>query len=173
MIRVSILAGVVALVLGAAYGVITLYDESLQVGRMWETPAVRPHETPIPAMTAGVMPINGGEALFRVAKAEEITTPMDLENPYNIKLGKTAYTNYCVHCHGKYHDGGGTVGQSFVPPPGDLQGKRVQKELSPGALFHEISFGLPGGRQPPLATTVSVDDRWRVIAYVKSLGLRK
>lgn len=173
MTRIVILGVIAAVVLTAAYGVITLYDESLQVGRMWETPSVRPHETPIPAMEIGVVPVNGGEMLYRTADAKKLTSPLDLTDTNVITLGRTAYTNYCVHCHGEYHDGYGTVGQSFVPPPGDLRGLRVQQELSPGELFHEISFGIPGGRQPPLATTVSVDDRWRVIAYVTSLGLRQ
>lgn len=173
MTRVFILGLIAAVVLTAGYGVITLYDESMQVGRMWETPAVRPHETPIPAMESGVVPLNGGEMMYRTATAAALTAPVDLKDSNVVTLGRTAYTNYCVHCHGNYHDGNGTVGQSFIPPPGDLRGPRVQKELSPGALFHEISFGIPGGRQPPLATTVSVEDRWRVVAYVKSLGLRK
>jgi hypothetical protein len=40
-------------------------------------------------------------------------------------------------------------------------------------LFKEISYGIPGGRQPALATTVAVNDRWHAIAYVKSLGQRQ
>lgn len=172
MVRALSLGIIAAVVLSAAYGIITLYDESLTVGRMWETPAIRPHETPIPAMPDGVVPINGGEMLYRSAAYAKAAPPLNLNDAKVVELGKTAYTNYCIHCHGKLHDGNGTVGQSFVPPPGDLRGARVQKELTPSDLFNEVSYGLPGGRQPPLATTVSVNDRWRVIAYVKSLGLR-
>ncbi|MGD9211206.1 MAG: cytochrome c [Desulfobacteraceae bacterium] len=173
MTRILILGLIVTVVLGSVYAVITIYDENLQIGRMWETPAVRPHETPIPAMADGIVPFNGGEVFYHTTTSNNLLSPIDLKNNKVITLGKTAYVNYCIHCHGKYFDGNGTVGQSFIPPPGDLRSTRVQKELTPGALFHEISFGLPDGRQPPLATTVSVEDRWRVIAYVKSLGLRK
>ncbi len=173
MTRIAILAAFVALALSCAYAAITLYDENLQVGRMWETPVVRPHELPIPTMAEGVVPLHGGEMFHRMATTNGLTPPMDLKAPDVIALGKTVYANYCAQCHGKYHDGDGTVGQSFIPPIGDLRSVRVQKELRPGTLFHEISFGVPGGRQPPLATTVTMDDRWRVIAYIKSLGLRK
>jgi hypothetical protein len=41
-----------------------------------------------------------------------------------------------------------------------------------GTLFKEISYGIPNGRQPPLATTIAVTDRWRIIAFLKSLGPR-
>ncbi len=78
---------------------------------------------------------------------------------------------YCVHCHGRHHDGLGTVGQSFAPLPGDLRSARVQT-LPAGRIFHEISYGIPDGRQPALATTISLTDRWRIIAFVKSLGVR-
>jgi hypothetical protein len=64
------------------------------------------------------------------------------------------------------------VGQSFHPLPGDLQSARVQS-LPQGTLFKEISYGVPNGRQPALSTTIEMMDRWRIIAYVKSLGLRK
>jgi hypothetical protein len=76
-------------------------------------------------------------------------------------------------CHGKNFDGYGTVGQSFAPPPGDLRtAKRVQS-MPPGMLFKEISYGIPDGRQPALATTMTVDERWQAIAFVKSLGQRQ
>ncbi len=171
MVRILSVGLIVSTVALVAWGVITGYDELLSVGRMWETPAIKPHENPIPVMAAGSVPVNGGEALYRAAPAEEIVPPFALSDPAAIASGKTAYQYYCIHCHGKYFDGYGTVGQSFAPPPGDLRSNRVQS-MPEGILFKEISYGIPGGRQPALATTVAVDDRWHAIAYVKSLGLR-
>jgi hypothetical protein len=42
-----------------------------------------------------------------------------------------------------------------------------------GELFKSVSYGIPGGRQPALDTTIGVDDRWSVIAFVQSLGARR
>jgi hypothetical protein len=56
--------------------------------------------------------------------------------------------------------------------PSDLRSVKVQTQ-SEGALFQEISYGQPGGRQPALATTVSVQERWQVISHIKSLGIRQ
>lgn len=168
ILSVAVLASVVAL---AVYGVITLYDETLQVGRMWETPAIKPHEEPIPVMAGLSVPFNGGEALLRGSDPDGLLSPLDLKNPAVILQGQQAYRFYCIHCHGKDYDGLGTVGQSFAPLPGDLRSPKVQ-DMTEGRLFHEISYGIPGGRQPALATTLTVDERWQAIAYLKSLGTR-
>ena len=172
MKRIAILAVFVAVVLTAAYTVITLYDTNLKVGRMWETPAVRPHEQILPIMAPGVIPFNGGEASYRNAKGEDLISPFKNDDPNVVTSGESLYFTYCAQCHGKYHDGNGTVGQSFHPLPGDLQSAGVQS-LPQGTLFKEISYGVPNGRQPALATTIEVMDRWRIVAYVKSLGLRE
>ena len=171
MKQVVVILIAVSVVLTGAYLVITAYDDNLSVGRMWQTPAIRPHEEPIPVMDAGIIPFNGGEILTRTIPAEELTSPLTDASAFDFKRGETGYQRYCSHCHGNNHDGQGTVGQSFHPLPGDLRSPKVQA-MSNGALFHEISYGKPDGRQPPLATTIRMDDRWQIIAYLKSLGTR-
>lgn len=164
--------GCIAVVLGLiVYGLITLYDETLQAGRMWETPAVKPHEEPITVTADATVPFDHGEALLRAGDPEALKAPMNLAHPDVIARGRQTYQYYCIHCHGKYHDGYGTVGQSFAPKPRDLRGANVQ-QMANGRIFHEISYGIPGGRQPALATTMAVAERWQVIGYLKSLGIR-
>lgn len=160
-----------AVVVTVAITALNVYDEFFPYGRMWETPAVRPHEEPLPIMEAGVVPFGGGDAVYRNAAPETLSFPFNADNPVEIARGKTVYARYCVHCHGKNYDGMGTVGQSFAPLPGDLRSAKLQN-LHPGLLFKEISYGIPGGRQPALASTIEIADRWRVIAHVKSLGIR-
>ena len=158
-------------ILYVAYEALMYYDNYFIYGRMRETPAVRPYEKPLLIMEAGLVPVTGGELDFRVARAEDISSPLAMHEPQTIKTGQTVYQTYCAQCHGRNHNGKGTVGQSFHPLPGDLRSTQVQTR-SNGALFQEISYGKPGGRQPALATTVSITERWQVIAYIKSLGFR-
>lgn len=146
-------------------------DNYAAAGRMRETPGVRPHEEPTRPMEAGIVPVSGGEALFRVTPADELVSPLKLNDPAVIEKGGKLYVIYCAQCHGPNYDGNGTVGQSFAPLPTDLRSAKVQS-LSPGAHFKEISYGIPKGRQPALATSIAVLDRWRIVAFVKSLGLR-
>jgi cytochrome c1 len=114
ILAVGLIVSTVALI---AVGVITLYDYNLSIGRMWQTPAIKPHEKPIPVMVAGSVPVTGGEALFRTAVAETITPTFLLTEPAAIAAGKTAYQRYCIQCHGQKFDGYGTVGQSLPRRP--------------------------------------------------------
>ena len=156
-----------------AYCVLTIYDAYFKFGRMWQTPAVRPHEIPILVMEPGVVPVSGGEALYRPADPTTLASPFDHRSPEVIEAGKTLYFTFCQQCHGVDHDGQGTVGQSFAPLPTDLRSPRVQ-ETADGLMFREISYGVdrPGARQPALATTIFPEDRWKIVHYVKSLGVR-
>ena len=168
---------ILAAALGAAvflfvvYQVLTYVDLNFRYGRMWETPAVRPHEKEILVMESGLVPFGGGEAIYRAAAPGDIVSPLRAGDPVAIAAGKSLYFTYCAQCHGKYHDGNGTVGQSFAPLPNDLRSAQVQA-MPDGQIFKEISYGKPGGRQPPLATTIAMHERWQIIAYVKSLGQR-
>jgi len=171
MRRIAILALFGCVVLTGAYAVITLYDRYLTVGRMWDTPAIKPHENEMPVMGSGSVPSSDGEAFYRAISGHTLKSPFNLNDTAVIKRGRQGYVTHCVHCHGKQHDGNGTVGQSFQPLPGNLRSDKVQS-MPEGLLFKEISYGIPGGRQPPLATTIDIQNRWKIIAYLKSLGRR-
>ena len=155
----------------AAYEALMYYDNNFRYGRMRETPGVRPMESPEQVMETGLVPVNGGEAICRVTPAADLISPMNAAEPLVINRGKSVYLVYCAQCHGYNYDGEGTVGQSFQPLPTDLRSPQVQSKAD-GELFKTISYGIPGGRQPALDTTVTIDDRWHVIAFVKSLGIR-
>ena len=168
ILSVLVIAAVLVLVF---IGVINFYDASLSVGRMWQTPAIRPYEQPIPVRTAVSVPVEDGEVFDRLADPENLQPPFTLSDPAVIQMGQQGYNFYCIQCHGKHHDGLGTVGQSFAPLPGDLRSAKIQN-MAAGRIFHEISYGIPGGRQPALDTTIAVRERWQIIGYVKSLGIR-
>ena len=168
-LAILILGGVIGF---AAYTALIYYDHNFRYGRMWETPSIRPHEEPLPIMESGIVPFKEGEAIYRETPGEELKSPLAKGNPKDIELGKIEYFTFCALCHGKYHDGNGTVGQSFYPLPTDLRSEKVQSQPE-GILFQAISYGVQGGRQPALASTIRVLERWRIIAYVRSLGIGK
>ena len=160
-----------AVVLYAAYEALMYYDNNFRYGRMRETPAVKPHEDPLLKMAEGIVPVSGGEAVYRKTAGANLKSPFDASQPLVITRGKAVYLTYCAQCHGYNYDGNGTVGQSFHPLPTDLRSSEVQTKPE-GELFQTVSYGIPGGRQPALQTTVTIDDRWHVIVFVKSLGIR-
>lgn len=162
---------VVAIVLYGAYEALIYYDNNFIYGRMRETPAVRPMEDPLLTMETGLVPVSAGEAVYRATPAADLKSPLDAAEPMVTARGKAVYLTYCAQCHGYNYDGNGTVGQSFHPLPTDLRTSAVQSKPE-GDLFKSVSYGIPGGRQPPLHSTITIDDRWHVIAFIKSLGNR-
>ena len=154
-----------------AYQALMYFDNNFHYGRMRQTPAVSPHEEPVLNMAAGAVPLNGGEAIYRAVNATELEAPFEIMDPAGVTRGKEVYFTFCAQCHGIAFDGNGTVGQSFHPLPTDLRSALVQSKL-PGELFKSVSYGVPGGRQPPLQTTITITDRWRVVGFIKSHGIR-
>jgi mono/diheme cytochrome c family protein len=165
-----VLAG--AIFIFIAYEALIYYDNDFRYGRMRETPAVKPHEEPLLIMEGGVVPFSGGDAALLLLDAEELQPSVIMKTAESISRGESVYFIFCAQCHGNNYDGRGTVGQSFHPLPTDLRSDQVQSR-SEGKLFKTISYGIPDGRQPALHTTITIEDRWRVVAYVKSLGVRK
>ena len=164
------LAVAVVVVLGG-YHALILYDNDFRYGRMRETPAIKPHEEPLIPMAAGLVPLTGGDGLLRLMPPEELSPPFALEDPGRRERGRAVYFTFCAQCHGPHYDGQGTVGQSFTPLPTDLRAAVVQEKPA-GLLFHTVSYGIPGGRQPALDTTIPIPDRWCVVAFIRSLGPR-
>ena len=159
---------VLVVIILIAYEGLVLYDNHFPFGRMWETPVVKPLEQTLPARPDGSIPLDGEDALYRVSDPGEIRSPIKLADPRVVAQGESLYLTYCAQCHGHDFSGVGPVGQSFYPPLPDLRDPEIQS-LSNGELFKNISYGIPGKRQPPLASTISVADRWRIIAFVRSL----
>jgi mono/diheme cytochrome c family protein len=165
MKRLIVLGIAVSVILAAAYAGITVFDEYMRFGRMWETPAIRPHETPLLVMGKESIPVDGGEAVLRAGGAEKLENPDRDRSMKRVFAGKAAYTRYCIHCHGKDLKGQATVGQSFSAPAMDLKSPQI-RDRKDGMLFSSISYGKD--RMPPLATTVSVPERWDIIVYLRA-----
>ena len=171
MKRLKIFLTVVTIALAVGLFGLSRYDRFFPFGRMWETPGIRPHEAVLPVTGDDSVPFFSPEAVFRVADGNTLVSPLAEESAdQQVMKGKQGYLTYCAQCHGGFHDGNGTVGQSFSPLPADLNSPVVQ-DLPQGVMFQRISYGNPpNGRQPALASTIPAADRWRIVAYVKSLG---
>ncbi len=135
-------------------------------GRMREDEALRTYEIPMPEMPSASVPITGGLNALLTADIEQLSNPLP-DTRETVQRGAESYGYYCSHCHGQDARGYGTVGQSFAPLPTDLGSEYVQDQ-SDGQMFYRISFGFQ--RHPPLYYTVSTDDRWAVIRYLRKLA---
>ena len=93
----------------------------------------------------------------------------DLSMPvkqYDSVAGREIYTNTCIRCHGI--DGRGAMGIQLVPQPADLSSQAVQSRLD-ASLFKRIHDGKPNTAMGAWSTTLSDDEIWDVLAYVRTL----
>jgi mono/diheme cytochrome c family protein len=84
----------------------------------------------------------------------------------SMERGTHVYQVYCQPCHGGAGKGDGPVAMHGFPPPPSLLADHA-KRLSGGQMFHVVTYGQKN--MPAYAAQVPVEDRWSVIAYVRSL----
>ncbi len=84
-----------------------------------------------------------------------------------ITRGEERYGIYCVACHGVNADGKGKILDFKYPiPPANFHEERIMN-LSDGHMFNAIGQGWLN--MPSLKAQVSVDDRWAIISYIRSI----
>jgi len=124
----------------------------------------------------GSLPDIGWKDLFRMGRPgshfnlpELAATPNPyavIKNPYtlaaDVSAGSELFRSHCATCHGANGSGG--------PGGPALQHRQMVKGSSDWAIFRTTSFGIRGTAMP--ASDLPWLDKWRLVAYVKSLMSR-
>ncbi len=92
--------------------------------------------------------------------------------------GSSIYLKKCQYCHGVKGKGDGPAAERLNPRPRDLTKARYKIKSTPGGelptdkdIFDIISNGIRGTSMPAW-TTLSNDERWKLVTHVKSLAKR-
>jgi mono/diheme cytochrome c family protein len=80
----------------------------------------------------------------------------------NPKTGRTIYDKHCIACHGKTGKGIGTLPD--LSDPATLAGR------ADAQLFDKITNGGRGSGMPAWGSVLSEQQRWDVLAYIKTLA---
>jgi glucose/arabinose dehydrogenase/cytochrome c5 len=87
------------------------------------------------------------------------------ENPQtgqaNIDAGSATYQQRCAACHGATAKGAGNIPSLATGPT---------QTAKPGEIFWYITKGDLANGMPSWATTLTDDQRWQVVSYLKTLG---
>lgn len=125
------------------------------------------------AVVGGVAAIGLGVAVTAMAVQTEAASPDRLRNPIAMDAdayarARVLYQQNCFQCHGIAGRGDGPVGRALNPRPADL--KLHVTQHSEGQLYDYVSNGFPGSAMPAFKDTLSSDDRWRLIGFIKGFA---
>lgn len=96
----------------------------------------------------------------------ELTAPPDSHDPRALARGEHVFRSFCTPCHGADAGGMGQVATRGVPPPPSLLAPHAV-EMKDGQMFHVLTYGQ--NNMAAYGGQVTRNDRWYVIAYIRTL----
>ena len=89
----------------------------------------------------------------------------------SLRQGRMIYMSRCAPCHGLSGRGDGPAGNGLNPPPANLQYHMAPAAGHPdGQIFEWISKGFPNSAMPAFESTLSEEQRWDVINFIRTLA---
>lgn len=110
------------------------------------------------------------------APAQEVWVVPDeartVENPVALTdealaAGAKAYGARCASCHGDTGKGDGKATRFIKPAPADFSTLEARDRMTDGEIFYKITEGKKP--MPGMARTLSDEERWQVVHYVRTL----
>lgn len=102
------------------------------------------------------------------ADAAHRTNPVP-PSEQSVSNGRQIYQTNCASCHGAEGEGDGPAGKALKPPAANL--KVMAPQHSDGDLAWKIAEGR--GAMPPWKGTLSENDIWDVVNYIKQFASTK
>ncbi len=87
-----------------------------------------------------------------------------------LRMGQEKFNIYCAVCHNQTGTGDGMiVRRGFKQPPSYYE-QRL-RDIPEGYLFEVLTYGF--GNMPRFSPELSAEERWAVIAYIRTLQLSR
>tara|TARA_R100001143_G_scaffold56472_2_gene53181 strand:- start:160 stop:699 length:540 start_codon:yes stop_codon:yes gene_type:complete len=113
-------------------------------------------------------PVPGG-TVARDQRPPARENPLPI-NPETLAHGRQQFEVFCAPCHGRNGRGQGVIVQRGFPAPPSLHLPRL-RQAEDQHFYQVISDGY--GAMYAYASRVPENDRWAIIAYVRSLQLSR
>lgn len=86
-----------------------------------------------------------------------------------VAQGQAIFQQSCAVCHGISGRGDGPAADDHQPRPADLTQPHMNEHWD-GELYWWITNGIPGTAMPAFAKTLTEEERWTVIHYLRNLS---
>jgi high-affinity iron transporter len=124
-------------------------------------------------LAAAILALRGGAVAGEDLPAEFAARSNPLADSSGARdRGRVLFLDNCSPCHGAEADGHGPASVGLSPPPANLAGSDVVPSHSDAYLFYRISVGKRGTAMPSFQHSLSEDERWQLVVYLRSLNLR-
>ncbi len=94
---------------------------------------------------------------------------VDTNSDAAANAGRGLFTQNCAACHGLEGWGNGPNSISIEKKPANLT-RPFYQQYPDEFWFYRISEGIPGTRMPRFGETLTEEQRWYLIAYIKTLS---
>jgi putative copper export protein/mono/diheme cytochrome c family protein/peroxiredoxin len=132
----------------------------------------RRQRVPLLAAGAGALALGLWVAVPPMSVDAYPTTYLRTPVPYtalSITRGLELYGIHCSACHGRSGMGDGPAAPNLPRPPADLTAPHTAQHTA-GDIFWWLTHGIPGSGMPGFGDTLSVEDRWDLINFVRALS---
>ena len=113
----------------------------------------------------GNMRIDDARFTGKVNSADVDAFPFPIAKA-DVQRGQERFNIYCSPCHGRLGDGQGMIVKRGFRQPPTYHSDRL-RNAPVGHFFDVVTNGF--GAMASYASRVPVDDRWRIIAYIRAL----
>ena len=86
----------------------------------------------------------------------------------DVERGRERFGIYCSPCHGLAGDGDGVVNSRLGVKAPSFHDQRM-KDMAVGQMYRAILLGVNGGNMGSYAGQITEQDRWNVLAYIRSM----
>lgn len=108
----------------------------------------------------------------------QVTTPVgyalhernhvDTKSDAAANAGRGIYTQNCAACHGLEAEGNGPNSITLTKKPANFT-RPFYKQYDDEMWFYRITEGVPGTRMPRFGLNLTEEERWYLVAYLKTL----
>ena len=99
-------------------------------------------------------------------EARAVENPVPLSDEV-LAAGGESYGARCASCHGDTGKGDGKATRFIRPAPADISTAEARDRMTDGEMFYKITEGKKP--MPGMARTLSDEERWQVVHYLRTL----